>query len=571
MKTKPHSALALPRRRGLGWAATAVEQVSGLALLERLYGERPDAQSPADFIRFALQKLQIEPSLVAGSLESLPQQGPVIVICNHPFGAADGLVLADLLLRRRPDLLIFANELLRRIPEIAPLIAPVDVFRPGASLAGVRAALRHLQQGGMLVVFPAGEVSRLDWRDRRVADRPWAESVALLARRSGADLLPMHIEGQARWSSLLAGAVHPRLRTTCLPQDLLHQREHAVRVHLGETVTARELSRIAPTAQTAYLRLLSDSLGLRMGSTRIEPFAGMPIAAEQPVAVLAAEVAALPANCLLCQQDAFAVYLADAGQMPALLLEIGRLRELSFRQVQEGSGQACDIDGFDAHYKHLFVWHREQQQIIGAYRLGFTESAPSVSALYTHTLFDFDARLLAHLGPAIELGRSFVRPEWQRNFRALRLLWSGIAAVLDRHPDIRCLFGPVSISASYSLLGRVLMETALSTHHSDGELRALVKPRTPSAVSRLNPETRQVVAALSDPALLSRLVSRVERGSGLPVLLRHYLDLKGRFAGFNIDADFGNTLDGLVFVQVADIPPATRAKFSQLTRPEAVR
>ena len=563
----PMPALALPRRRGWHWAAAAAERATGLQQLDRLYQQRPPLLTPTAFVRYTLQQLDISYSVASGQLDSIPASGGLIVLCNHPYGAADGLVLADLLLQRRPDVLLFANTLLRRVPEIAPLIAPVDVFKPGASLGGVRAALRHLSAGGTLVLFPAGEVSRVDWRGRRIADPPWAESVALLARRSGAQLLPMRIDGHARWPSLLAGVLHPRLRTACLPKDLLQQRHSRVRLHLGEPIAAAELARLAPQAQTAYLRLLSDSLG-RSSALALPVATPKPLAAEQPAALLAAELAALPPACTLCQQGLFTVYLASAEQIPHVLLEIGRLRELSFRQVQEGTGEALDIDAFDAHYQHLFVWHQTERCVIGAYRLGFTaQLAGGVAALYTHTLFDYDARLLAHLGPSIELGRSFVRPEWQRNFRALRLLWSGIATVMDTHPDIRCLFGPVSISASYSPMARALMETALSAHHSDAALQALVQPRTPSAGPRSTAETRQVIAALSDPSLLSRVIARVQRGSGLPVLVRHYLDLKGRFAGFNVDAEFGNTLDGLVFIRVEDIPAAVRAKFGALARP----
>ncbi|MES2681936.1 MAG: GNAT family N-acyltransferase [Pseudomonadota bacterium] len=569
MKKAIESALALPRRRGFGWAAAAAERATGLSTLAQLYAQRPADLSPSAFVKFALAKLGIGYQLASGERESIPATGPLIIICNHPFGAADGLVLADLLLAVRPDLLLFANTLLRRVPEIAPLIAPVDVFRPGASLGGVRVALRHLAQGGALVLFPAGEVSRLDWRGRRIADPPWAQSAALLARRSGATILPMHIDGHARWPSLLAGALHPRLRTALLAKDLLQQRQSIVSLHLGEAIPASEIARLELPAQTAYLRLLSDSLKASSVAAAV-PVALLPLADEQPAALLAAEVAALPRECLLCAQGEFQVYLAPAAHLPRLLLEIGRLRELSFRQVQEGTGQPFDLDPFDANYQHLFVWHQVQQQIIGAYRFGFTQplcAQGGVVALYTHTLFHYEQPLLDHIGSAIELGRSFVRPEWQRNFRALRLLWSGIATVLDQRPDIRCLFGPVSISASYSPLARTLMETALSTHHGDAVLQGLVQARTPSSKpARGTPETRQVVAALSDPALLSKVVARVEQGSGLPVLLRHYLDLKGRFAGFNVDADFGNTLDGLVFIRVEDIPTAVRAKFGGLAK-----
>ncbi|MDP3857503.1 MAG: GNAT family N-acyltransferase [Stagnimonas sp.] len=570
MSIHPTTTLSLPRPRGWGWAATTAEQLTGLAALQQLYEELPENLEPAAFVRAALQRLGVQADLASGCLDAVPATGPVVLVCNHPCGAADGLVLADLLLARRPDLLLLANHLLRRLPQLAPLIAPVDVFRSGASLGGVRAALRHLDDGGALLLFPAGEVSRLDWRQRRVTDRPWAESAALLARRTGAAVVPLHIEGQARWPSLVAGAVHPRLRTLCLARDLLQQRNSRVAVHLGDAIPAAELGRIAPPSQTAYLRLLSESLVQRPSSTASLATTPVPVAEAESADALAQELAALPAECRLVQQTDFTVVLADAARIPATLREIGRLRELSFRAVQEGTGTARDLDAFDADYQHLYVWHHPTRQLVGAYRLGFTQTLSArrgVEALYTRTLFRYDRALLQHLGPSIELGRSFVVPAWQRNFRALRLLWSGIAAVLDARPEIRCLFGPVSISATYSPLARALMETALNMHHGDAHLQTLVSPRTPSRDRAVRTDTRPLIAALSDPALLSRVVARLDRGSGLPVLLRHYLDLKGRFAGFNVDADFGDTLDGLVFVRVADIPAPVRAKFSLATVP----
>ncbi len=562
MTTEAESLLSLPRVPGLGWLSRLAERLTGLSRLARLYRQAPADLDAPGFVRFALRQVELRWQLASGDTDSIPASGPLIVVANHPYGAADGLVLADLLLRRRSDVLLLANTLLRRLPELAPLIAPVDVFRAGASTAGIRGALRHLAAGGALVVFPAGEVSRWDWRRRRIADPAWADSVAMLARRSGAQLLPARIAGHAAWRSLLAGALHPRLRTGCLVRDLLRLRGQTLRVHLGEPLQAAELARLEPGTQTAYLRLLTYSLGGR--SRPVAPGVPAPIADATPAELLAAEVAGLPAEARLCGSGEFSVYCARAARIPAVLDEIGRLRELSFRQVAEGTGRARDLDRFDAHYEHLFVWHHPRREVVGAYRLGFTDRIrrrQGLAGLYTRTLFDYDERLLERIGPAIELGRSFVRPEWQRNFRSLRLLWSGIATILDRDPSIACLFGPVSISPSYSAAGQALIEAALSTHHGDQELTALVRPRTPPQTPRAAEETRNVVSALADPALLSRVLARIERGMGLPVLVRHYMELNGRFAGFNVDADFGSTLDGLVFVRVADIPAKVRAKF----------
>lgn len=560
----PGPVIGLPRRAGFEWAARAIEMATGLSHLQRVYRERPPALAPSAFVKFALSRIGVRYQLCSGRIDAIPAQGPLIVVANHPYGATDGLVLTDLLMQQRGDVLLFANTLLRRIPELAPLIAPVNVFRSGASLGGIRAALRHLQAGGALLMFPAGEVSRLDLRHRQVSDPPWADSVAMLARRSGAAVLPIHIEGRAHWKSLVAGLVHPRFRTACLARDLLRSRRRTIGLRLGEPVPAAELSRIDPSVQTAYLRLLSEALA--RVSAPMSPGPEQPIASPQPVALMQSDIAQLPAHCCLVRQGEFAVYLASAPRIPHVLAEIGRLREVCFRRVGEGSGLSQDLDRFDARYQHLFAWNIPRGELVGAYRLGFTDplcAAGGVEALYTHTLFEYDARMIQHVGPALELGRSFVSPDWQRSFRPLRLLWMGIAAVLETHPELRCLFGPVSISANYSAAGRRLMEAALSRHHSDPALCELVRPRTPLAPKGDSLPMRTMVAALADPSLLSRVIGRLDPGlGGLPVLVRHYLDLKGRFAGFNVDADFGSTLDGLVFVRVEDIPPKVRAKFS---------
>jgi len=282
-----------------------------------------------------------------------------------------------------------------------------------------------------------------------------------------------------------------------------------------------------------------------------------PLAEPTPVASLRAELQELaPARALLRKGD-WQLYLAPAAEIPALLAEIGRLRELSFREVGEGTGRARDLDAFDAHYWHLFLWNAAREQLAGAYRLGFVDeirAARGLAGLYTQTLFAYDGAVFAHTGPALELGRSFVTAEWQRSFHPLRLLWSGIAAVLRRRQELRCLFGPVSISPSYSRTGRELIAEVLGRHHSDVTLSGLIRPRCPPQHRKQPEEHRQVISALASPKLLSRVIAALERGPGLPVLLRHYLELNGRFAGFNVDHAFGGTLDGLVFVDVQRIP-----------------
>ena len=282
---------------------------------------------------------------------------------------------------------------------------------------------------------------------------------------------------------------------------------------------------------------------------------------------LAKDIRGLSAADRLMTLGDYDVYCAPAHQLPAVLTEIGRLRELAFRGVGEGTGRAVDIDPYDAHYHHLFVWSQSTQDVVGAYRIAFTQSLTAqrgVEALYTHSLFDFDASLFERLGPSMEMGRSFVHPNWQGSTRVLRLLWAGISILLDRHPDIRHLFGPVSISPQFSQVGKFLIMTALQLHHMDADLKSLVRPRNalrhPSAESERR--LTDISAGLSDPGRLSRFLQRLESGLKLPMLIKHYIKLKGRFAGFSVDEGFSGTLDGLVFVPVADISAKMRLRLT---------
>jgi putative hemolysin len=293
-----------------------------------------------------------------------------------------------------------------------------------------------------------------------------------------------------------------------------------------------------------------------------------PIIAAVPKALLQQDVDALDAADRLLALGGYAVYCASAEKLPHVLREIGRLREQAFRAVGEGTGKALDLDRYDPHYHHLFVWCEASAEIVGAYRLAFTQALISqhgVSALYTHSLFDFDASLFDRLGPSLEMGRSFVHPAWQGNSRVLRFLWAGIATLLDRHPAIRHLFGAVSVSPKFSDVGKFLILSSLQLHHMDADLKQMVQPRNAPCLAGLASNHRlvEISAGLADPSRLSKFLQRIEHGMKLPMLIKHYIELKGRFAGFSVDDAFNGTLDGLVFVRVDDISLRMR---SQLTK-----
>jgi putative hemolysin len=306
-----------------------------------------------------------------------------------------------------------------------------------------------------------------------------------------------------------------------------------------------------------------------------QPPATMDIIADVPKNLLMQDVSALDAADRLLALGGHVVYCTTANKLPHVMREIGRLRETAFRAVGEGTGKALDLDEFDPHYHHLFVWNEASREIVGAYRVGFTSdliAQRGVASLYTHNLFEFDASLFERLGPSLEMGRSFVHPAWQGNSRVLRLLWAGIATLLDRSPDIRHLFGAVSISPKFSDVGKFLIMSSLQLHHMDADLKQFVQPRNAPCHSRLASRQRllEISAGLSDPIRLSKFLQRIEHGQKLPMLIKHYIELKGRFAGFSVDDAFNGTLDGLVFVRVEDISTKMRAQLTKSSSQKTV-
>jgi putative hemolysin len=292
----------------------------------------------------------------------------------------------------------------------------------------------------------------------------------------------------------------------------------------------------------------------------------MPVAEELPADVVAREVESLPASALLVESGVWRVFSVEGGSAPSLLQEIGRLRELTFRAAGEGTGQSRDLDRYDTHYQHLFVWRRDLRRVAGAYRVARTDRVVGqrgLSGLYTRSLFRYPRRLLGELGPALELGRSFVAPEFQRDFQPLLLLWRGIGRLVANDPRYRVLFGPVSISAEYGQVTRELLARFLLANRSSARLRGLVRPRRPlghDVALGADALVRSIVASRMDD--VDEIVRELEAGQrGLPVLLRQYLKLNARLLGFSVDPSFGHVLDGLVVVDLLDVERPLLARY----------
>jgi len=323
--------------------------------------------------------------------------------------------------------------------------------------------------------------------------------------------------------------------------------------------------RIVRLAEEGLRRLIAGLAPARHPGTRVARTDQEPVAAPVPAALLKAEVEALPAEQRLVESGPYLILYAQAPQIPWCLQEIGRLRELTFRAAGEGTGKASDIDLFDAYYLHLFLWDREANAIVGAYRMGLADQILSrygERGLYTRSLFSYGAKLLRTLNPAIELGRSFVRAEYQRSFSPLLLLWRGIGQFILRSPQYAVLFGPVSISNSYAPVSRRIMVDYLRANNSETKLARHVRPRRPFRIERSKASNEVEIADLRDIEHLSRVIARIEHDNkGIPILLKQYLKLGGRLLGFSFDDQFSDALDGLVVVDLRASEPRVLERY----------
>jgi putative hemolysin len=523
------------------------------------------------FAQRLLEALEIRYKIADSDLVHIPANGPALIVANHPYGIVEGLILAALLECIRQDWKIMVNSMLGSIAELRAHTILVNPFgAPEASAqnrAPLRESVRLLSAGGALVMFPAGEVAHLNWVEHSISEPTWKTTAARLAIRSRSAVVPVFFDGANSLTFQVAGVLHPGLRTFGLAREFHKLRGKTVCLRIGKPISHQVLNGYGgPDHATAYLRSRTLFLGHRSKAASIQAttyLSGTPAQAIDPSGsrqLLSEEVAALPAESELAANHDFTVYLAMASSIPRMLQEIGRSRELTFRAAGEGTGKAVDLDRFDEHYQHLFLWSKADRRLAGAYRLAVTsEVLPrfGTSGLYTNTLFRFKPPFFERLGPAVELGRSFVLPDYQKNYSSLLLLWKGIMRFVASRPESPVLFGAVSISQAYREASRGLIAAYLSDRASH-QLARFVAPRARFRdPSRWNPQIRHFAALAADIEDLSVSIADIEDdGKGVPVLIRQYLRMGGRFLGFNVDASFSHSLDALILADLRSAPPA---------------
>lgn len=559
----------LPQAGGLAGIPALAERFFPSKRMGELYRRVQQSADGLD-LENLLAAMRLELRVEAADIARIPEAGPVVVVANHPFGMLDGAALAVLLMRVRPDVKVVTNFTLGDIPELTRHCIVVDSSSSGGGHQAMSEAETWLREGGMLAMFPAGEVSQWQLPQAEISDPHWSNSAARLIRETRASALPVYFCGRNSMGFHLFGMIYPKLRAAFLLQEFLQQEGRKVEVRVGSVIPGDAVAGITDNQEaTEYLRWRTYLLARRKRAEVSSPLTSWPLAVrsklsekvQQPVAdaepaeLLAREFAQLATDRCVAQSGDLAVYLVKGNETPAVLRELGRLREVTFRAAGEGTGKRRDLDRFDRYYWQLLLWHKTKQEMVGGYRVGNTAEIlgeRGERGLYTNTLFRYDARVFEKIGPALELGRSFVRPEYQRQYAPLLLLWKGIARLLAAHPETPMLFGAVSISNDYSKASREMIFRFFEAHMQEEELAGLFEPRRPFRPAWLRPwDCRVMCHALRDLEELSEPITDVEAdGKGLPILLRQYAKIGGKLLGFNVDRKFSNVLDGLVMVDL---------------------
>jgi putative hemolysin len=550
--------------------ATALMRMLKLDQLNRIYDSIAHLP-PAEFIPASLEKLQVSYQIPKKDLERIPKEGPAILVSNHPT-ILDGQILLNIVYPVRSDVKILGNFLMQRIEPLKDQILPVNPFEQyrdaRSSLAGLKRALHHLRSGGILSVFPAGEISGLDEKGQ-TADREWQEGAIKLIQKAEVMVIPVYFDGKNTRMFYLISRIRNGFRTALLPRELVNKKGRQIRIRIGQPLSPELLKNYTSTREFGEL-LRTKTYWLRNGfvretdcpdndrETRVPPVAP-PTGRNE----LLQEIESCRQNrSLLFNYKQFDVILTNRTESPRIVEEIGRLREITFREIGEGTMKPLDLDQYDDYYQHLFVFDNEEKKITGAYRLGighriFTEKG--IAGFYLNDLFEFAPAFHPILEKSIDMGRAFIIKERQRSHMGLFLLWKGIVFVITME-KAGYLIGGVSISNNYSPFSRSVIVEWLRNHHFDPLLAGHIRERNPF-VPCLSETDRIWINRLTgnDIRKADRLVDELETeyGMRIPVLMKKYIQQNGKFIGFNIDPDFNDAVDGLMIAKISELPGET--------------
>lgn len=565
-------------------AAWFLKKATRLDKLNRIYNRGKHLETK-EFLSYLIDDLNVDYEIHVEDLKRIPKSGPFILISNHPLGALDGIILMHMMSKIRPDFKVMGNFLLHKIVPLQPMVIPVNPFESRrevySSINGMREVLRTLQDNGCIGIFPAGEVSYRD-EHGNVLDREWQESAIKLIKKAKVPIIPMFFRAKNSEMFYQIAKMHPDLQTAMLPGEMVKKRTRPVQIRVGKPILLKQQAEFKDINEfKAFLRkktymlssyynkkksfkdVLKNPSQLHLpkisSKTKVKD-----VVPEIDVKFLMDDLNRLKqdASSLLFTNNNYECYFAKAENIPNVMREIGRLREITFRQVGEGTNLEIDLDKYDNHYHHLFLWDKEANKIVGAYRMALGAEVYEkygVRGFYINELFNFDPEIHPLFKECIEMGRAFVSSEYQQKPMPLFLLWRGIVHVTLRNPNQKFIIGGVSISDQFSDFSKSLMIEFMKSNYYDSTVAQFVRPKKEFKV-KLAEEDKQFIFDETEADLnkFDKLIDELEPNMlRLPVLIKKYVKQNAKVIAFNVDPNFNDAIDGLMYIRVSDIPDST--------------
>ena len=561
---------------------SAVMRLAKINKVNDLYDKIKDLEGQ-EFFDKLLEELNVKYLAFQEDLAKIPKTGPFILVSNHPLGALDGVIMCKILTEIRPDFKVMGNFLLTKIKPMEPYVISVNPFEKRkeaySSMSGMREALKHLSDGGCLGIFPAGEVSNKNNEYNEILDKEWQEPALKLIKKAQVPVVPMYFHAKNSKLFYNVSKIHPDLQTLMIPAEMVNKREKPIKIRIGRPVTPKILNEYeTPKELGEFLRKKvymmksyfedrkSVAEFLKVKNLNISPkeeVVVQNIIDETPLAEILADRENLRKKDgkMLFSNGDYEVYFTKFDEIPAMMREIGRQRELTFRAVGEGTNLPFDLDEYDKHYHHLILWDNVAQKIAGAYRMALGSEVMKnygIKGFYTNSLFDFDQELQPFFKKVIEMGRAYISLEYQQKPLPLFLLWRGIVHVCLRNPEHKFLMGGVSISNRFSDFSKSLMIEFMRSHYFDPVVAQYVHPKNDYKVYLSERDKSLFFEGLDDDLnKFDKLIDDFEPEMRLPVLIKKYIKQNAKVVAFNVDPNFNDAIDGLMYIRISDLPEGT--------------
>ncbi|WP_375722856.1 lysophospholipid acyltransferase family protein [Arcobacter sp. KX21116] len=514
-----------------------------------------------EFVDAVLDNFDFDYTVSSNDIQNIPSSGKVVIIANHPLGGLDALCLLKLVGKVRKDVKIVANDFLAGIEALSSLFVPIDNYKRRQSKKDIKAIYDALNNDEAIIIFPAGEVSRAT--PKGIKDPVWSKGFLSFAQHCNAPILPILVDGKNSKIFYTISILNKTFSTLLLSHEMFKKKSKKISIKIGEIIPNENI--MPKGINKRYLLTLYKKhlYALKKGKKSFfvtqkaiaHPESRQDIMNELKSSKIIGETA-----------DGKIIYLYNYTDDSIVLKELGRLRELSFRSVGEGINKKRDTDKYDIYYEHIILWDREALEIVGSYRIGngeFINNNLGVSGFYSSTLFEYKDEFLPYLNDSIELGRSFVQPKYWGS-RALDYLWYGIGAYLKTYPQIKYMYGPVSISASLPKIAKDMLVFYYSHYYSSD--KNLLESKIPYQYS-IDLKSLTAMFELNDKKNDFKILktSLSNMGIAVPTLYKQYSELceEGgvNFQGFNVDPDFSNCVDGLIVVEIDKVKDKQKSRY----------